>query len=550
MQTQTVQTGAQRRRETTPAGSLAAAFERVAAKAHVLTWPSKRYQKDPVAFAREVLGVEPWSRQVEILRALAEHDRVAVTSGHKTGKSTTFALAALWFFCSFPDARVIFTSSTSRQVDSILWRELKRILRGALVTINNREPAVRASSGLKAADLREIIGFTAREPEAAAGVSGRSILYLPDEASGIPDALFDALEGNTAGGDDGQGGATVAKICMASNPTRTDGYFYRAFHPRAAAANEWATFAISSEETPNAVSGRTVIPGLAQRAWCQKMERLHGRDSAFFKVRVLGQFPIGEEGKIFSLDLITEAQQRWDDTPATGPLTIGLDPAGAGTGGDESVIAVRRGQKITDLTARRGLDEEALLAWVLDTIHTHSPPGRREKARVVLDSEGEIGWHVLVRFRAHLEERPEDFELVRVRSSEKPKRSVHVYRLWRDELVANFLAWVRAGGAVPEDELLEQEMHHPRWEEPTDKDPRQHMTPKKVTRAELGRSPDRFDACVLCTWEPRVDDAADVAATPAAPTAAAAARRNRAADDDDFPEATFDPYSGGAAGRI
>ena len=52
-----------------------------------------RHGLDPVAFARDRLGTEPWSRQAEILRAVVDHRRVAVRSGHKIGKSTAAALA-------------------------------------------------------------------------------------------------------------------------------------------------------------------------------------------------------------------------------------------------------------------------------------------------------------------------------------------------------------------------------------------------------------------------------------------------------------------------
>ena len=42
---------------------------------------------DPVWFAQNVIGVEPWSKQKELLYAVRDHDRVAVRSGHKVGKA-------------------------------------------------------------------------------------------------------------------------------------------------------------------------------------------------------------------------------------------------------------------------------------------------------------------------------------------------------------------------------------------------------------------------------------------------------------------------------
>ena len=150
-------------------------------------WPSPRYQSDPVAFFREVLGVEPWEKQVEICEAVRDHKRVAVASGHKVSKSHTDAGIALWFYCSFPDARVVMSSVTSRQVDQILWREL-RMMRARSKREIDGDMHELARSGFKAPDFREIVGFTAREAEAVAGISGSNLLYILDEASGIPEA--------------------------------------------------------------------------------------------------------------------------------------------------------------------------------------------------------------------------------------------------------------------------------------------------------------------------------------------------------------------------
>src|SRR5690606_31880088 len=138
-------------------------------------------------------------------------------------------LLAHWFYGSFDDARVIMTSTTARQVDQILWREVKmlRARSGWCVACkrgNQRRreenpinpeliarpcqhsalirevPGELARTGMKSADFREIVGFTAKEAEAVAGISGRNLLYIVDEASGVAQAIFEAIEGNRAGG--------------------------------------------------------------------------------------------------------------------------------------------------------------------------------------------------------------------------------------------------------------------------------------------------------------------------------------------------------------
>jgi phage terminase large subunit len=510
-----------------------------------IKFPSPRYQAEPVAFFREILGVEPWAKQVEVIEAIRDHKRVAVSAGHKVSKSHTIAGIALWFYCSFDDARAVMTSTTARQVDQILWRELRmmRARSGRCAACKLEDPdglriprpcphstlidAVTegelARTGLKSADFREVVGFTAREAEAVAGISGRNLLYLADEASGIPDEIFEAIEGNRAGG---------ARIAMFSNPTRNDGEFYEAFTAKAAL---YKTITISSEETPNVVQGREVIPGLATREWIEEKKVEWGVHSALYSVRVKGKHALNESGKIFSIHAITEAERRWPETPDTGRLFIGLDPAGETGTGDETCFAPRRGLKLLGLEVHRGLNEDGHLALLLQLIAKRKLP--RETPVVVLDREGSVGAKLYGLLRNYAEANPAAFELVAVRSSERAVRQAQVYDRIRDELVANLEAWIRDGGAIVEDTKLEKELHAFEWR--TDLRGRVKATPKDVLKKLLGRSPDRFDGLALSVWEPlslqrdSLSESTKVAASREDPGMHAAA--------------TLDPYGGSDA---
>jgi len=470
------------RQARTTFGALADVAARVAAIAELGTWPSTRYQKDPVAFAREVLGVEPWSKQREILEAVRDHKRVAVVSGHKVGKSRTDAIAALWFYCSFPDARVVLSSVTSRQVDQILWRELCKLRKGAKRAIDGEIHEL-ARSGLKAADFREIVGFTAKEAEAVAGISGQNLFYILDEASGIPDAIFEAIEGNRAGG---------ARVLMTSNPTRTDGAFFDAFHDK---ARFYKTVSVSSEESPNVIAGREIIPGLALREWVEEKREEWGEDSPLFKVRVKGEFCLGEDGKIMSLHAITESEARWVETRGEGRLQLGLDPAGETGSGDETACVWRRGKKVLGLVALRGLSPEAHVVHVAGLISTHRVRG--ERPLVVCDKNG-LGAKICRLLRERGEE--DGFDVVGVSSSDKAIREPKRYWHMRDELHANAAQWIRDGGALLEDAKLAKELHAPSWIQMVNGPSK--VTPKIDIKKLLGRSPDRGDAFLLSVWEP------------------------------------------------
>lgn len=490
---------------------IAEVCERVAEEGSRIRWPSPRWRKDPVAFFREVLGIEPWDKQIEVIEAIRDNDRVAVKSGHKVSKSNTGAGIALWFFASYEDARVIMTCVTARQINDILYREAKKLhsRSGLCVACNklneerreNREPEIArpcahsavldgqvnklAHTGIQSADLRQLVGFTAKEPEAVAGVSGGNLLYLVDEASGVDDEIFKAIDGNRAGG---------AKIAMFSNPTRKEGEFYEAFNSK---SKFYKTITISSKDTPNYKSGRDIIPGLAGKKWVDEKEEEWGKDSVEYQVRVEGNFPTNEEGKIISLHRIMQAEQRWYDTVATGPLQIGLDVAGPGMAGDESVFWLRRGQKHVGTMVFRGLTEEAHLAHLLGILSEHSP---RETALVVLDREGPIGYKVWTVLRAYAEGKT-DYELVGIRASDAASREPHLYDRTRDELWASAAKWLKEGGSLIEDSKLSKELHAPSWHGQVNG--KLKATDKRVLKKELGRSPDRADAMQLATWEVR-----------------------------------------------
>lgn len=483
------------RRPRTMAGALAARFYALAPDetAQRSRWPSPEYREDPVRFFREVLGVEPWKRQIEVCEAIRDNPRVGVRSGHKVSKSNTIAGIGLWFYCSFDDARVVMSSTTGRQVDGILWRELRMMRARAKVRIDGELNDL-ARSGFKALDFREIVGFTAREAEAAAGISGKNLLYLLDEASGIPQAIFEAIEGNRAGG---------ARVAMFGNPTRTEGEFFDAFYSK---SKFYSIHTISSEETPNAITGEDVIPGLATKEWIDEKREEWGEDSPLYKIRVKGVHVLSEEGRIISVHAITEAEKRWHETPEEGALFIGLDPSGPGEDGDECAMAPRRGLKVLEIIGWYGLTEDGIVAHLLGLLDKHRKP--REIPIVNVDALGQIGFPVYQKLRAIAHERegkPGAFEVYGIRVSDAAIREPQIYDRLRDELWANGARWFKEGGAIPEDTKLAKDLNAPKWHAAASFGRRTSLlkaTDKKELKKLLGRSTDRGDAVLLSVWEP------------------------------------------------
>lgn len=153
-----------------------------------------RYRNDPVGYAREVLGVRWWDKQVEVARALMQHKRVFVKASHSVGKSFLAGGLVNWFFDCFDLGLCITTAPTARQVQDILWKEIRSqrpaLQRGVLLP-----RACRMETGPE----HFAIGYTAREGSGFQGCHAEHVLIVFDEATGVDSAFWDAAEGMMTG---------------------------------------------------------------------------------------------------------------------------------------------------------------------------------------------------------------------------------------------------------------------------------------------------------------------------------------------------------------
>lgn len=509
----------------------------MAAEVRGKRWPAEKWQKDPVGFVREELGAEPLDHQAEIMMAVAADPcaRVTVRSGQKTGKTCLDIWLALWFYCSFPEAQVLLTATTGDQIAGVLWKQLNlTILEARKHGFEIETPPANPSNGMKAADFRSIKGISVREREALAGLSGKNQLFICDEASSLSQELFEAVEGNCAGG---------ARIIMTSNPTKVEGPFFDSFYRM---KDNWKQFHLSSEVIARkyAELGKEVR-GIASLATLERWKEMYGADSALYIQRASGDFLLQEKGKAIDLHTITEAQYRWPTASDEGVLTIGIDPAGDGESSDEFAFCLVRGLKVINIFAFRSLSEESGLQHLLSFLASN----RRgdETPRVIIDADGPIGSSFYGRLKAIAEDlrrlRPADgFEVFGVRASNYAKRQPQLYERVREELWANLAKWLKIGGSFPPDFKLEAELHTPAWVENTNGG-KAKITSKVEFRSKLGRSPDRADALCLAVWEPMpwLKEDADPAPPPPPP--------ERVGAQDTGEPGNLNPYASGSFGR-
>lgn len=315
------------------------------------TWIA-RYYHHPVRFVREVIGAEPDPWQIVFLLAIAAGKRrISVRSGHRVGKSTVVGWAALWYLLTRSRVKVIITAPTSQQLFEALFAEMKgwarRMPDGIRSLLNVKKDVIELVAN---PDEHFISAATSRaeSPEALQGKHSDHVMLIADEASGVPEQVFESAAGSLA--------APNAVMILLSNPVRSSGYFYES---QTRLADRWFVMHVSSEQSPR-----------RDAEWIEDMALKYGRDSNQFRIRVLGQFPLGDDDTLIPLDHVMSALGRdIVEDPRVTPVVWGLDVARFGN--DATILVKRRGRMMLGWPRRwRKLDTgqvagEVIAEWLL-----------------------------------------------------------------------------------------------------------------------------------------------------------------------------------------
>ena len=319
----------------------------------------ENWRKDPVGFVTKELEAEPWSKQKEILESVRDYSRVAVRSCNGSGKTYIAAHAVLWWLMCYPESLVITTAPTEHQVRDVLWREIRRVYRGNEDFIGGKL----LKTSLEIADKHYALGLSTNTPERFQGFHEGHILFVVDEASGVREGIFEAIEGSMT--------SEHSRMLLLGNPTSLSGYFYEAFHRR---RSLWKTIHISALDTPNLTEEKVPKPTLVTKQWVEDAKVNWGEDSPMYQIRVLGEFPSESEDTLISLKIIEEAVVGKDESPDFrdgGPVEIGVDVARFGS--DRTVICARRGDRVIDMASYTKKDTMETAGLVKALVEQYSP---------------------------------------------------------------------------------------------------------------------------------------------------------------------------------
>ncbi len=450
-------------------------------------------QGDPAWWCENVLRVKPWSKQVEIMQSVRDNPRTAVRSCHGIGKSFTAGQIILWFLNAFAPSIVLSTAPTWRQVEKLVWKEVRASyarataidggLGGALLPASPELHIVR--------DQWYAAGLSTNDPNKFQGYHEEHILVIVDEAAGVPEDIFEAIEGVLT--------SEHSRLLLLGNPTSVGGTFHKAFrspgyhamHISAFDAPNFTAFGITEQDFRDntweaKLTGPLPNPKLITPAWAYDKFLKWGPDSPAYQARVLGDFPEGGDDTLIPLAWVEAAQARWPDAEPGEPVEIGCDVARFGR--DATVIATRRGRRVDPLLAHSQKD-------TMETAGLIVAAQRETGASTVKVDEIGIGAGVVDRLR---ELKCPAVGVNVATAAAEPERFANL----RAELWWNLREMLDPNPrvnpnpiALPPDDVLLADLANVRYK--VDSKGRIQLESKDEIKKRLGRSPDRGDAVVL-----------------------------------------------------
>jgi hypothetical protein len=388
------------------------------------------YRDEPVLFVTEVLGADPLPWQREFLTHAAKGERrISVRAGHGVGKSTACAWLLLWHMFTRMPQKAVCTAPTAGQLFDALFSEVKHWanklpapLRDTIEIFSDRI----VQKGAPESSFISARTSSAERPEALAGVHAENVLLICDEASAIPETVFESAAGSMSGHS--------ATTVLIGNPTRNTGLFFKTHHQL---SSDWKTMHVSCLDNR-----------LVATDFINQIKSTYGEGSNAYRVRVLGEFALRDDDSLIAADLVDSAMSRDVVINTAEPIVYGVDVARFGS--DRTVICKRQGNVVLGFRHWSGED---LMGTVGRIVHE---AGLDKPTEIMVDSIG-LGGGVADRLR-ELGHNVRD-----VNVSESVALNQQAARL-RDELWLSAKEWLETRAVrLPKDDDIRAELIGPTY---------------------------------------------------------------------------------------
>src|SRR5215471_6361712 len=294
---------------------------------------------------------------------------MAASSGHGTGKSTLGAIIAGWILSTRPFSIGTVTANTYPQLESRTWAAIQRWTR---LCITGHWFHIRAK-GIYHKEHPEnwkLVAQTckAENAQSFAGqhASTSTSYYMFDEASHIPDEVWDVAQGGLTDGE-------PMWFCW-GQPARKSGRFYEVCFGRF--RDNWNVRLIDSRKSR-----------FTNKEYIDQLIRDYGEDSDYIRVRVKGEAPRAGDLQFIDQDRIDAAKRRNVATFPDDPLVAGMDVSGGGQAWN--VVWFRRGLDARSIPPIRipgehSQERSAILARLAEVLGDRRPG--RQVSMLFVDS--------------------------------------------------------------------------------------------------------------------------------------------------------------------
>lgn len=420
-------------------------------------------EQGPRTWQIEVL--EEVGRLVKSGKSSGEAIQIAVSSGHGIGKSALVSWLIRWAVATHEDTRGVVTANTEGQLRTKTWPEISKWHRLAI----DADLFTCTATALYSADPAhektwrvDAVTWSENNTEAFAGLhnKGKRLIVVFDEASAISDKVWEVTEGALTDAE------TEIIWTVFGNPTSATGRFRECFRRN---RHRWWTRQVDS---------RTVEG--TNKAQMAKWVEDHGEDSDFVKVRVRGMFPsLSAKQFISEADVDAAFGRHLNESQYNfAPVVIGVDPAWEGD--DELVIVKRQGLAFSILRTIKKNDNDV---WVANEVARLEDLHRADAVFI----DGGYGTGIVSAGRTM----GRDWTLVWFSGEPNDPGCVNK----RAEMWKETRDWLKAGGAIPKDTALHDELLSP--ETVPRADGKLLLEPKAAMKARGLPSPNRADALAL-----------------------------------------------------
>lgn len=406
---------------------------------------------------------------------------ISIMAGRGNGKSTFVALAIIWFFFCFPMAVIPCTATNAPQLENVIWRNISSLLSG--------DPAIPASKSpikncfvitkqkvvLKGSERESqyvvartvnIKGSSDEQTETLSGFHSDFMMFVVDEASGVPNPVFVPIERTQTG--------KINFAILIFNPTRRTGYALDT-HYNAIEKHRWVKLQWNAEKSPIVSSDHIDF-----------MREKYGIDSDAYRVNVLGLPPKSGSGSLIPWEWVDNAIDKSVEINENFPVIMGVDIARSGD--DDTAMCIRRHKKILPIITYHGLDSREVAQKV------EAVRAIYEVDYVFLDIIG-VGSGV--------------WDLLKVNNwvyafqASWGADNLHPYfKFYRllDEIAWRVREQFQNGNiSIPNDTVLKDELSSRQWDPGDDrKDGKAKIESKQLMKKRGLHSPNRADALMMC----------------------------------------------------